>query len=106
MAAARLEAEGGVRVAEEACNAAVSVGRRGLRHRFFPAKAVCLLEDVTGRTVAAGRCEVSAKLVRETAAVSVGVPLAHSFLWLENVIVCWVLFAFGLSAIYRKAVRS
>ncbi len=30
----------------------------------------------------------------------------HSLLWIEGVITGWVLFAFGLSAIYRKAVRS
>jgi hypothetical protein len=32
--------------------------------------------------------------------------LAQSVLWLENVFTGWILFAFGLSAIYRKATRG
>ncbi len=75
--ARRLQEESGVSVPAGACEAAVAAGRRVLRHRFFPAKAVDLLNDAVGRAVASGDGELSPELVRETAAAGAGIPVAH-----------------------------
>jgi len=75
--AAQFRREVGVGVPKAACGAVVDAGKRVLRHRFFPAKAVYLLDDAVGRAVAAGRREVSPEEVREAAAATAGIPISH-----------------------------
>lgn len=75
--AARIGAAGGVQISDGACDTAVEVGQRVLRGRFFPAKAVDLLDDAVGRAVAAGKGDVSAEDVRDAASAAAGIPIDH-----------------------------